>query len=388
MDLIPQDVAQWRREMINWTRHEGADWYTLMIDLGQQTIRPAGPSDRAGQFLAQQEIKRLTEANLSFFDRDTCDIVSGAYGSMPPFAPVPTDLPSPSGFVMFAKPIMDRQPVEAAAARALFDRLESNAHPEHADLIAEFSNRMSTTGRAPDDIVEDLAKDLSHGDSEAADRFRIMIGNAINIRMRKMNEQIIQKTVKIVGASWSPAEVMEDQRFRAGAVWISFYSESNLDAITDDNDLLHRCRQIMPRLTVDNEIIVPWCPSDADRDGYVLDPTRTTAKWALMLLAAFRIGRQRSLCQETVERTPRAERRRTERDSLPPRDVTVVHLRRRSSSPGTGLGTKHSYRYPVSIHWRQQWYPSLNDHRPIVIMPHVRGPEGAELRVTDRVTVL
>ena len=42
-----------------------------------------------------------------------------------------------------------------------------------------------------------------------------------------------------------------------------------------------------------------------------------------------------------------------------------------------GNGRKHSYRYPVRGHWREQWYPSVQSHKPIWIDEHVRGPDSA-----------
>lgn len=390
MDLVPQDVARWRREMINWTRTSGPEWYKFMIDIGQQNVRPVGPSGPAGAWLAQQEVKRLSEATLSFFDQDTCDIVSGAFGSMPAFAPVATDLPSPSGFVMFAKPIMGREVTETAAARNLIDMIDKSVRPENSGLIDEFSRRMDANGNDPDQVVLDMARDLAPDDDQLAETIRNEIAAAVNLPARRRNEMLLGSSVRIVGASWSAADMGADPRYRAGGVWISFYSSSNLDGVVDDLDLLARCRNIMPQIAVDNETIVPWCPSPDDRDDYLLDDTKTTSQWVKMLLAAFRIGQQRALCTEVVERCQRAERRRNERDGIPARDINVVRLRprRSASTAAPGTGTKHSYRYPVSPHWRQQWYPSIRDHRPILIAQHIRGPEGAELRHADRVTVL
>lgn len=385
MDFVPQDVARWRREMIDWTKREGPEWYSAMISLGQQRIKPQCHPALAGQFLANAEVKRLRDAQLCFFDPETCDILSGAFGSMPPFAPIATDLPSPSGFVMFAKPIMDRDPVEGSAARKIFDTMEISHKPECSSLINEVTKRVEL-GQDLDQIVHDLAAELYPDEPDAA----AVIAKVVNLPMRKSNERLIKERVQIVGASWSPAEVADNDRYRCGGVWISFYSKSNLDVI-EDSALLHKCRQFMPLITVDNEAIVPWCPDDAERDDYLLGSDHVTDRWARMLFAAFRIGRQRSMCTETVERCQRAERRRGEQVGVPPRDITVVRLRARHRQQGehaAGTGTKHSYRYPVSTHWRQQWYPSLQDNRPILILQHIRGPEGAEIRHTDRVTVL
>ena len=42
-------------------------------------------------------------------------------------------------------------------------------------------------------------------------------------------------------------------------------------------------------------------------------------------------------------------------------------------------GRKHTYRYPVRGHWRNQWYPSTQSHKPIWIEDHIRGPHSAPL---------
>ena len=40
-------------------------------------------------------------------------------------------------------------------------------------------------------------------------------------------------------------------------------------------------------------------------------------------------------------------------------------------------------------HWRNHWYPSLGDHRPLWIAPYLRkGPADAPLLGGDKVTVV
>jgi hypothetical protein len=45
----------------------------------------------------------------------------------------------------------------------------------------------------------------------------------------------------------------------------------------------------------------------------------------------------------------------------------------------------YQHQWVVRGHWRQQWYPSRNVHRPIWITPHIKGPEGAPLLGGERV---
>jgi hypothetical protein len=39
----------------------------------------------------------------------------------------------------------------------------------------------------------------------------------------------------------------------------------------------------------------------------------------------------------------------------------------------------------VRGHWRQQWYPSIQDHRPVWIAPHRKGPEDAPMLGGEKV---
>ena len=172
---------------------------------------------------------------------------------------------------------------------------------------------------------------------------------------------------------------------------MSFYAASNLPEVISDEGVLTRYRDLVPTLMIDNEAVIPWYPGEGERSPFLLPmDTATTWGWARLVFGAFRLGAQRGLCERVSQRTERAERRRTQRAQLPPRDVTVVRLRRshQSEKPGVGEKTKHRYRYPVRGHWRSQWYPSVEDHRPIWIDQHLRGPEGTELRGGERVTVV
>jgi hypothetical protein len=91
---------------------------------------------------------------------------------------------------------------------------------------------------------------------------------------------------------------------------------------------------------------------------------------------------------------PRAARRRIARTD-PHLDPTVryIDLRRTRAEPDRSdeqrTGTReYRHRWVVRGHWRNQWYPSRNDHRPIWIDPHFAGPEDKPLLGGDRVNVL
>jgi hypothetical protein len=62
----------------------------------------------------------------------------------------------------------------------------------------------------------------------------------------------------------------------------------------------------------------------------------------------------------------------------------VVVLRRSEASTGVSsvdaVARDYSCQWLVGGHWRQQYYPSTNEHRPIWIEPYVKGPEDKPFR--------
>lgn len=63
--------------------------------------------------------------------------------------------------------------------------------------------------------------------------------------------------------------------------------------------------------------------------------------------------------------------------------VRAVQLRRIASGPPSDTPAERvawSHRWLVSAHWRQQFYPATQDHRPVLILPYVKGPEEKPLK--------
>lgn len=106
-------------------------------------------------------------------------------------------------------------------------------------------------------------------------------------------------------------------------------------------------------------------------------------------------------------RPERPERRRNLKVGLEAPDVTVVRLRRHAppERPGGGAhegeavvgeegrdaeseAITRTHRWVVRGHWRQQLYPSLNDHRAIWIHGYVKGPEDWPLVAGEKVNAL
>lgn len=86
------------------------------------------------------------------------------------------------------------------------------------------------------------------------------------------------------------------------------------------------------------------------------------------------------------ERLPRSDRRRRQKSGNddPDPDIRMVALRRRhleySGITPSPDQVDWSCRWVVSGHWRQQWYPSTQENRPIFISPYVKGPDDKPLK--------
>lgn len=184
----------------------------------------------------------------------------------------------------------------------------------------------------------------------------------------------VPKEYSIAAASWG--------HFSAGrgntGAWISWYS--------DQRAIAQPAAPWPTRYVFDHEFIVPFevqHTSFVDPfHGEVLDGVpqlldRLRVTWLLM---------QQPIAQVERVETYRAARRRLERAGHEPAAVRVIRLRRAAHAPGPGE-SEREYRHTwiVRGHWRQQWYPSREVHRPVWIAPHVKGPEGAPLLGGEKV---
>jgi hypothetical protein len=334
----------------------GLDMYYEAIRGGKQPLRPPGDPARAAVWLSLRERRALVEADLWFVDADLCRIVSASHASMPTFQPQPPDLPSRTGMVLFAEPIdvTPPRPMEEVLAAAMM------AFP-------------------------DIAKEMARDPNDPAVREQL-----------EVFRRIANTGSRIVAATWSPLEPADigwpRGTWPAGGVWISFYSQSR---VRSDGSLMPYVTADVPQLLVDNELAVAWMAPGIDPTRFDMssEMVGTTGVWGRMLFAAFILARQTNLAETVTERTPRAERRRTERAKLPLRDVMVARLRQRIRPPSTGDTTTEVKRYqdfraPVRGHWRNQWYPSLEDHRPKYIHRYIKGDASLPLRDAERVTIV
>jgi hypothetical protein len=83
------------------------------------------------------------------------------------------------------------------------------------------------------------------------------------------------------------------------------------------------------------------------------------------------------------EKLPRDARKRLTRAGFDPgseqNEPRIIYLRRVTHRPedaADGTGVEYTHRWWVKGHWRNQWYPTENRHKPLWIHPHIKGPDG------------
>lgn len=139
-------------------------------------------------------------------------------------------------------------------------------------------------------------------------------------------------------------------------------------------------------------------PEDSRRSGFVVAccwgivPAGVVAKgvsgiavWAQLLRATWLLMAQ-SVAAHDHAIPDRNDRRKLARAGYDNPEVRVIRLRYSSSQKSdASVDRTYRHRWIVRGHWRQQWYSSVSDHRPVWIAPHVKGPDGAPLLTGDKV---
>lgn len=95
---------------------------------------------------------------------------------------------------------------------------------------------------------------------------------------------------------------------------------------------------------------------------------------------------QQPLAQVTEVSPARGTRRRMQRAGREAASVRVIELRRRQHAVADSQSEREwHHQWIVRGHWRNQWYPAHEVHRPIWIAPHIKGPEGAPMLGGEKV---
>lgn len=183
---------------------------------------------------------------------------------------------------------------------------------------------------------------------------------------------------------WPGRNVGAGKSWPKGGVWVTIYSDADAMVQFGFSEVQRRkSLQMSPLVPMNHEIQVPFgeggtIGSRFGDDGSLSTPDavlRTT--WLLM---------SQTISSVEDAHFDRAARRRYAREQKEPPPVRVIGLRNRSHASGDSESDReYHHQWIVRGHWRKQWYPSVNDHRPVWIAPHIKGPEGAPLLGGERV---
>jgi aromatic ring-cleaving dioxygenase len=170
---------------------------------------------------------------------------------------------------------------------------------------------------------------------------------------------------------WEPIQMrtaneagLIDKEPRGGILLYLFHATEDLDDYSIAGD-----RGVAPFIL---SHVMPWEFGDADvtlsehDERSIYRPIQCL--WRLMM---------QTLAVHTPEKAGGPYGRRWEKAKMPEKKVTVVRLRRtyEDKDPGDEPGTvEWTHRWLVNGFWRQQWYPSIQQHRQIWVSPFVKGP--------------
>lgn len=95
---------------------------------------------------------------------------------------------------------------------------------------------------------------------------------------------------------------------------------------------------------------------------------------------------EQRIVASSIERLDRAARHRLEKADVEYPLLRVIRLRTPEKRAGTDdhAAVDWQYRWLVRGHWRQQFHPSDQSHRPVWITPYVKGPDDKPLKVPDQ----
>jgi hypothetical protein len=306
--IRPTDLPELRQEIVDWYTSGLADSY---FDGMRESRREKGDGKVAAQGIGHMRRERegpaaLQTAELFYIAADMVELAVHASKTIPDFALMPEDLPSPAGLIYTATPWW------------------TFTHPEGGET------QLVGLAWAP------FPQDLVTGDGSIvqlialaflADREAYLAGHSDpNGWIRRHTPRIYEINGVSVWEIGNP--MMEDRRYF-------------LDAGLDTNPAMI-----------------------------------TKAMWTLM---------QQPIAMVEETHLDRTTRKRLERKQIDPRPVRVITLRRPRVTSSGQADREFRHQWIVRGHWRQQWYPSRQVHRPAWIAPHLKGPAGAPLLGGEKV---
>lgn len=270
--------------------------------------------------------------------------------------------------------------------RYLTSLLESRADPSEVDLLRNSSTR--PFGEAPLFLVtNEMATVARHAATSMQDQTLLSTDlpsqeGALLLDGGYTHFRVEDDTAGAAAYSWATVTVPPD---RSLGLAVSLWSD-----FQDPEDTLARAAREdaqaagAPRLGLLH--VAAWAFGTDVASPLVGDPSAQPALRTFIALLS--MMRQR-VAITSEGHLPRQAQRQLARQRRSAPELRVVTLRRAYAPIPASAESPHqvdwSRRWVVGGHWRQQWYPSIDNHRQIWIAPYVKGPGDKPLVLPDEV---
>lgn len=200
--------------------------------------------------------------------------------------------------------------------------------------------------------------------------------------------------------AWAPCPTeVASYALKGPGLWLSCYVGQDWFVQHEEIDLSSVRIPLAP-LVYDGESIAAFgerepgdtafATDDGDKVVEMDDESLIKRCSSLVLVKAACLLMRQDLADASTVEPDRATRKRLRRQGAD-EDVRtrVIELRRPKSSGAPGDSDReYHHQWIVRGHWRQQWHPKRQLHRPVWIAPHIKGPEGAPLIGGEKVYAL
>lgn len=354
----PQKRANWHdafdTQMALWR------WYRT--DFGREWMRSSHLANAEGiedpktvamsKDLYINELERLLDCDPIFVSADMCELIEYAQESFEVEALLESDIITPRAFMLFERPfqILDRfdQPTNIKAVS--WTRIVQSGYSEDAAKMAEIAARLRKQGLEVENYEGGIRIYVTKESREA--------GGSMDIEERLIEAGAVARGISVTLYCTTDREKMGEE---------------------------FRNEPYPPVLAMH---LTPWY-FDMTFDGNEIDAegVPTGALWWWRILQTTLRMMQQKITVKHHQRPDRAARREMQKHGY--RDDTqtvVVRLRGEESQRKEPSGEKanYSHRFIRRYHWRNQWYPSIQQHRQIFIDSTVVGDPDLPLIVKPR----